>query len=175
MPSLDRAPSSPQIPLYPLHDLAAQPRDVLRWVVAAGVLAFGIRPPASVDDVNQGVGMPQVIQEFVTQPLALVRSRDQSSDVEQLNRYGTPPLDAGSVIGLAPVLDIKARAGAFYLEVADGSLRIYRGESEGLKKKVGLVWVLPTGYICTRNKKEAPTGSSLFRKLYQRGVFRVSK
>lgn len=73
--------------------------------------------------------MPQIVQELVSQSLSLVRSRHQAGNVEKFNRYGSPPVDTGTVIGFAVMRDIVACAGARDLEIAYGSLWVNSGES----------------------------------------------
>lgn len=54
---------------------------------------------------------------------------NEASDIEELDRYGAPAVDAGAVVGFAAVGDGGAGAGAFDLEVADGALRVDGCES----------------------------------------------
>ncbi|PMB72390.1 hypothetical protein BM221_002493 [Beauveria bassiana] len=109
------APFLQQVAEDPGDHLAAQPGNVDRGVVAARFLALGVDGTRRVDDVDQRVGMPQIIEELVSEALALVGARHQPSHVEQLNRHRAPTRDARAVVGLAPVRDLEARAGAVYL------------------------------------------------------------
>jgi hypothetical protein len=65
MAPLNGSPFLHQIPLYPSHDLGAEPYDVLARVVAARCLAFGVCGPAYVDDVDEGVGVAEVVEKSV--------------------------------------------------------------------------------------------------------------
>ena len=88
MPPLDGTPPLPQVPLDPLDDLAPQPGDILRGVVAAGVLALGVCPPARVYDMDEGVGVAQIVQELISEALALMGAGDQTGDIKEFDRYG---------------------------------------------------------------------------------------
>jgi hypothetical protein len=48
----------------------------------SGVLTFGICTPAYIHDMDQRIRMSQVIQKLISESLALVRTRDQSRDIE---------------------------------------------------------------------------------------------
>lgn len=54
-----------QVALDPSHDLGAQPYDVLTWVVASCCFAFCVCGSAHVNDVDECVGMAQVVEESV--------------------------------------------------------------------------------------------------------------
>lgn len=84
--------------------------------------------------MNQRISVTEIIQELVSQTATLVGSRDQSGDVEQLDRDGAAALDTCAVIGLAPVRDLVSCASAVDLEVAYRSLGVDGCEA----KKVGL-------------------------------------
>ncbi len=103
MPPLDRPPLVHQVAPDPRDDLAPQPRDVDAGVVAARVLALGVGGAGHVHDVDQRVGVSQVVEELVAQPLALVRARDQAGDVKQLDGHASSPIVARPVVGLALV------------------------------------------------------------------------
>lgn len=62
--------------------------------------------------------MSEVVEEFVTQPFAFVRAGDETGNVEQLDGHAAPAVDARAVVGFTSVLEVVARAGAVYLEVA---------------------------------------------------------
>ncbi len=68
--------------------------------------SFRIGSSRDVDHMNQRIGMPQVVEELVAQSLALVGTRDEPGNVEQLDRDATPPVDAGAVVGLASIGEI---------------------------------------------------------------------
>jgi hypothetical protein len=131
MPPLDRSPLLHQVPPDPRDDLAAQPRDVDAGVVAARVLALGVSRARHIHHVDQRVGVPQVVEELVAQPLALVCARHEPGHVEQLDGHAAPAVDACAVVGPASVGYAVARAGAVDLEVADGALRVDGCESGG--------------------------------------------
>lgn len=131
MAALDRPPLVHQVAADPRHYFGPQPRNVDRRVVPPRVLALGVRRPRHVHHVDQRVGVPQVVEELVAQPLALVRARHQPGHVQQLDGHAAPPVDARAVVGLAALREAVARAGAVDLEVADGSLWVDRGEAGG--------------------------------------------
>jgi hypothetical protein len=73
--------------------------------------------------------MTQIIQELVSQAFPLVCPGDKPRDIQKFNWHGTFPVVAATVIGLALVCQVISFAGAVYLEITDGSLRIDCGES----------------------------------------------
>jgi len=50
--------------------------------------------------------------------------RDESSYVDEFDRYGSPPVNAGAVVRFASVGDVVSSAGAFDLQVADCALGV---------------------------------------------------
>jgi len=79
--------------LYPADDFGSQPLDVDTGIVASCCLALGIGCSTDINDVDESVGVSQIIQEAVSETLAHMRSRHQTSYVEQFDRYG-----AGSIV-----------------------------------------------------------------------------
>ena len=73
--------------------------------------------------------MPQVVQELVSQSLPLMCSWNQSCNIQELYRYRSPSIYAGSVVGFASVGDVESCAGAFDLEVSDCSLGVDCGKA----------------------------------------------
>lgn len=65
MAAANAAPALGQVATDPGDDLAAQPGDVDAGVIAAGVLALGVGGAADVDDVDEGVGVAEVVEELV--------------------------------------------------------------------------------------------------------------
>ena len=126
---LDAAPLVNQVAPDPGDDLGAQPGDVVGGVVAARVLALGVGGARRVDDVDQRVGVAQIVQELVAQPIPLVRARDQAGHVEELDGHAAAAVGARAVVWPTPVRQTVARAGAVDLEIADGALRVDGGES----------------------------------------------
>lgn len=102
--AFDAAPFLHQVAEHPVDDLAAQPDDVVAGVVAPGGFAVGVRGAAHVDDVDQGVGVAEVVEEFVPEAFALVCAGDEPCHVEQLDGHGADALLAGAVVGLASLL-----------------------------------------------------------------------
>lgn len=133
----DRRPPLRQVAEGPGDDLGAQPGDVDGRVVAARLLAVGVDGARGVDDVDEGVGVAQVVEELVAQAAALVRAGDQPGDIEELDGDGAPAADACAVVGLAAVRDAEAGARAVDLDVADGPLGVDGGES-GAAPRVSL-------------------------------------
>lgn len=74
--------------------------------------------------------MSQVVQKLIAQSFPLMGARHQSSNIEQLNGDGTLPAMAGPIIWFAPIFQAKSGASALYLKIANGSLRVDRGEAE---------------------------------------------
>jgi hypothetical protein len=120
----DRPPFLHQIASYPGYDFGAQPGDVDRGVVASRVLAFCICGARHIDYVDEGIGMPQVVEEFVAQTLAGVGAGDESGYIEEFDWHGPQAVGAGAVVGFTPVLEAESGAGALDLEVAYCALGI---------------------------------------------------
>ena len=99
-----------QISLNPLQNLPPQPDDILRWVVPSGVLPLSIRSPTNVDNVNQRISMPKVVQELISQPSPFVSTRYKTRDVEELNGYGAFAIIARAVVRFALVWFTKSNA-----------------------------------------------------------------
>jgi hypothetical protein len=83
--------------------------------------------------VDERVGVPQVIEEAIPQTFAHVCAGNEAGDVEELNGDRAPAVDAGAVVGFTSFGDVHTGAGAFNLEVADGSLGVDCCESSRLK------------------------------------------
>ncbi len=79
--------------------------------------------------MDECIGMPQVVQEFVAQPFAFMSARYQAGDIEEFNGYGSPSINTGAVVGFATIREVVAGAGAGYLKVANCSLRVDGGKS----------------------------------------------
>lgn len=122
-------PALGQVTPDPGDDLTAQPGYVDAGVVAAGVLTLRISGATDVDDVDEGVGVAQVVEELVAQTFALVGAGDKTGDVEQLDGDAALAVVTGTVVGAASVGNIMAGAGAVDLQVAYGALRVDGGES----------------------------------------------
>lgn len=73
--------------------------------------------------------MAEIVEELVAEALALVSAWHETSDIEEFNGYTALAILAGAVVGLATVGNIVALACAFDLQVANGALRVYGGES----------------------------------------------
>ena len=86
--------------------------------------------------------MAEVVEEFVAEAFAFMGAGDEASDIEELDRDGTPARDAGAVVRFATVGEIEAGAGTGNLEVADCSLWV-----DGCETRMGDVqdWDLTTG------------------------------
>ncbi|KAJ6440527.1 tetratricopeptide-like helical [Purpureocillium lavendulum] len=65
VPPADGPPALHQIAEDPGHHLAAQPGDVDRRVVASSLLALGVDGARGVNDVDERVGVAQVVEELV--------------------------------------------------------------------------------------------------------------
>lgn len=125
----DAGPSLHEVAEDPGDDFAPQPGDVDGGVVAARLFALGVHCARGVDDVYQGVGVAEIVEELVAQAAALVGAGDEAGHVEELDGHGAPAVDAGAVVGFAAVRDMVAGAGAVDLEVADCSLGVDGGEA----------------------------------------------
>lgn len=55
---------------------------------------------------------------------------NESCDVEEFDGNGPSAIDAGAVVGFTAVGEVVSRAGTFDLEVADGALGVYGGETK---------------------------------------------
>ena len=75
------------------------------------------------------VRMPEIVQEFVPQAFPFMCPWHESGNVEELYGYAAAAVNAGAIVWLAPVGKAMSSAGTIDLEVANGSLRIYRCET----------------------------------------------
>lgn len=91
--------------------------------------------------------MPQVVQELVAQPFALMSARYQAGDIEKFYRYGSPPVNTGAVIGFASIRDAVAGTGAGYLKVANCSLRVDGGKSRNGQQRKSPSGVISYGKL----------------------------
>ena len=74
--------------------------------------------------MDQSIRMAQVIQKLVTQAASLVRSWNETSDIQKLDRNRTSSFATTPIVRSAPITDIEPFAGTFYLQVTNGSLRV---------------------------------------------------
>lgn len=153
MPPLDTAPFFHQVALDPTDDFASQPLDVDGGVVAAGRFAFGVGCAGDVDDVDECVGVSEIIEEFVTQALSFVCARDEAGDVQKFDRDGTFAIHAGPVVGSASVGETMACTGTVDLEVAYSALGVDGSETSESEVK----------RCKDSGRVEGPTGSCLRR------------
>ena len=63
---------------------------------------FGIRRPANIHDMDQGIRMAKIVKELVSETFSLVGTRDEASNIQQLNRYRSLPVHTRPMVGLAP-------------------------------------------------------------------------
>lgn len=113
----DASPPLVDVVEDPGMDLVIQPIDILllrnhlnvyaRRVVAHCVLSLFVRSPRHIHNVDEDMGMTQIIQELgliegnkshlVSESGALARSRNQSSDIQQLYRNLSLPVFAKTI------------------------------------------------------------------------------
>lgn len=103
MAAANATPALGQVAPDPGNDLATQPGDVDAGVIAAGVLALGVGGAADINDVNEGVGVAEIVEELIAQALALVGAGDEAGNVEKLDGDAALAVDAGAVVGSAAV------------------------------------------------------------------------
>ena len=98
---------------HPALDLPPEEQDVLGGVVGADVhgVAFDVRGPADVHDVDQGVRLPEVVEELVSQTLALPCVGDKSRDVQELHGDHPGAVHAQGVVRGAGDTELPAGAG----------------------------------------------------------------
>ena len=53
--------------------------------------------------MDQGIGMSQIIQEFVTQSPTLVRTWYETGNIQKFDRHGSPSFHAPAVVRLTPI------------------------------------------------------------------------
>ena len=100
-------------------------------------LTLGIGGSGDIDNMNQSIGVSQIIQKPISQTLALVCARYQSSNIEQFDRDTSGATDTSTVIGstslgqrfVSYIRDAGARTGALYLQISYGTVRIDGGET----------------------------------------------
>lgn len=68
--------------------------------------------------------MAQVVQKFVAKSLALMGTRNKSCNVKKFDRNRPSAVVASTIIRLTFVRQVMSLAGAIYLEISDGSLRV---------------------------------------------------
>lgn len=144
MSPLHAPPFLQQVSENPLHDFGTQPDDVEGGVVAAGSFAFGVCGARDVDDVDEGVGVAEVVEEFVAEAFAFVGAGDEAGDVEELDGDGAAAVKAGAVVGFAAGGDVVAGAGTVDLEVADGTLGVDGCEA----MRAQYLFILCSLYVC---------------------------
>jgi hypothetical protein len=79
--------------------------------------------------MDQGIGMPKVVEKLVAQPLSLMCTRNKTSYVEELNWDRSFSVLARSIIWLASIRYTIPRAGTVYLEISDSSMRVDGGKA----------------------------------------------
>lgn len=129
MTAPNATPALSQVTPDPSNDLTAQPGYVDAGVVAPGVLTLRIGGAADVNNVDEGVGVAEVVEELVAQTFALVGAGDKTGDIQQLDGDTALAVVTGTIVGAASVGNIMAGAGAVDLQVAYGALRVDGGES----------------------------------------------
>jgi hypothetical protein len=80
--------------------------------------------------VNERIGVAQIVKEAVSQTLSHVCAGHETSDVKKLDRYRAASFYTCAIVGFTSVGKAQTSAGAFYLEVANGSLGIDCRESK---------------------------------------------
>ena len=80
--------------------------------------------------MDERIGVAQIVEETVSQAFAHVCARHETSDVEKLDRYRAASFYTCAIVGFTSVGEAQTCAGAFYLEVANGSLGVDCREAE---------------------------------------------
>ena len=92
-------------------------------------LTILIRRPRNVHNMHQRIRMPQVVQEPVPEALALVRARDQSCHIKQLDGDRALPVEARPVIRTAARLEGEACTSTWRAKVANRTVWGQGGEA----------------------------------------------
>jgi hypothetical protein len=90
-----------QVAEDPVDDFGAEPDDVLGWVVAAGGFTFGVGGAADVDDVDQGIGVSEIVEEAVSQAFALMGAGNETCYVEEFDWDAADALLTCAIVGFA--------------------------------------------------------------------------
>lgn len=101
-----------EIALYPAYDFTAQPYYVLTGIITACCFSLGVCGSADIDDMDEGIGVSQIVQKSVSQSLAFMSARNKTSYIEQFNGHRTLAINTGAVIWFASVGCADASAGA---------------------------------------------------------------
>lgn len=136
-PCLD-APFFHEVALNPTNNLGAQPLNVDTGIITSCSFAFCIGCSADIDDVNESIGMSQIVQEAVSETLALMRTRHQTSYVEQLDGYRAGSIITHAIIWftsfrkrlVANVGDSWSRACAWNLKISYSSVGVDGSKTE---------------------------------------------
>lgn len=79
--------------------------------------------------MDQSIGLPQVVEELVAEPLAQVGARNEAGDVDQFNRHASLTILARAVVGRTLRFQPKSGTRAGHLQVAYCPLRVDGRES----------------------------------------------
>src|SRR5208337_1528737 len=96
-------------PMHPHRHLKDEELDVLFRIMVSRPdrVSFAVSPATRIDDVEDRVGLPEVVKELVAQTLAFVRIRYKPCDIDKIHRH-----EAGAVNTVA----------AFYFQVRTRAL-----------------------------------------------------
>src|SRR6266571_482801 len=96
----------------PMGELVLEELQVRERVVSSGRhrTAFEVRPAGRVDHVHERTCLAEIVEELVAQTPALVRLRDETRDIEQLDGDETRAILARRILGLASMAKLRVRA-----------------------------------------------------------------
>src|SRR5437867_2592984 len=121
-------PVARENPRDPVRELVLEELHVLQGVVRSGGhrVALEVRPSTGINNVDQRVRLPEVVEELVPQPTPLVCFWNQTGDIEELDGNEPRASLARCVVGLAGTAELDVRASL--ADIRDSSVRVDRGE-----------------------------------------------
>lgn len=146
-----RPPFFNQVAFDPSENLVLQPVDVGKRIVSSGALALSVRSAACIHNMDQAVCMPQIVQKFIAETAALMRTRNEPSNVQKRHRDMARAIRAPAIVRSATTLlvDPRPRAGTRHSDVPSGSIRIDSSEWERANFCIGIRQGIQRGRLTT--------------------------
>jgi hypothetical protein len=79
---------------------------------------FTVRPPAGIDDMKDGISLPEVIEKLVSEPLSFMSVRDQPRYIDKI--HGNESAASGAV----RTFDFEIGTGTFRPDICNPEVRI---------------------------------------------------
>ena len=75
----------------------------------ANGISFEVGPSARVHDMDEGIGLPEIVKKLVAQPATFVCVRDQTRNIEHLYRHEPSAALAQRVVRIAGFAELDMR------------------------------------------------------------------